>query len=181
MKVIAIILGVLFVGTGAFLLFRRDFPLAQWDERGAAKKRAEKIIDAINGENSIKIKKMFSKSVQINNEQLEDDASALIEYIKCGKDLDEEIKLEYISASLSLRYTYDGNKRIYLQSWFDLSVGDEIYRVAFVECCRDRHNTKNEGVTWLYIETYQNGHLSMDFKFDDRWTEGIYFHESLTK
>ncbi len=172
MKVIAIILGVLLVGVGVFLLFRRDFPLAEWDEMGATKKRAEKLIEALNDDDSIKIKNMFSKNVQINSERLEEDSIAFIEYIKCGKDSNEEIKLENVRASLFKSYTYEGDKQVYLHSWFNLYVGDEIYFVAFEECCRDRHNNKNEGITWLYI-----GEPNKDFKFDDRWTEGIYFHK----
>ncbi len=128
----------------------------------------EEIIVALNNEDAVEIKALFSKQALQDAKDLDKDIEYMFSTLN-GKILSWKNGAK--SASISNRY---GKKLVKRCAWYDVYTDDaDIYRIVFSIYEKDTENPLREGIYMIQIIPIEMVVEKMLYD-NDEWTAGIY-------
>ena len=128
------------------------------------------ILEAINARDHLKLKTLFSKSVQDEANDLEENALNFIEFIQGNIVSFSKASEAGVGADYK---TENGKKQKEIQSAFYIETSEHQYYIAIGECIRDDSNNRDVGVTSIYIIESKKWNEDYIYRGDGEWLHGI--------
>lgn len=140
------------------------------NDESIANNTFEKVINTIKSQENTELEALFSKVVQGETSNLEENAINLIKFIQ-GDIVSFSDSSE---AGVGADYkTEQGKKQKEIHSAFHIETSEQKYYIVIRECTKDDFDKNNVGVISIYIIKSEDWNEDYIYRGDGKWTPGI--------